>query len=352
VDSLTQIVLGAAVAEAALGKKIGNKALLWGGIAGTIPDLDVIYIQLIGGGAIEEIVLHRGISHSITFAFLMAPLLGWVVNWLYRKKNEANFLQWTNLFFWAIFTHPLLDCLTTYGTQLFLPFSDYRVSIATVFVVDLFYTVPFLLSVIALSFINRTNGWRRKVNYFGLGLSSAYLLTGILNKYLVTEVFQKDLASEPEKKELVFVGTTPLNIALWYGIAETDSAFHIGYHSFFDESKDVSWISFQKNHELIADIEDEYGVDRLKWFSDQLYVVTQADQNTLNFYTLKFGRTSFKSTKPEDSFAFYMQIIRNEDGSLKYESIRDTESLDVKKQLSELYDRVMGRPFINVVSEQ
>ncbi|MFT6210598.1 MAG: inner membrane protein, partial [Bacteroidia bacterium] len=32
-DSLTQIVLGAAVAEAALGKKIGNKALLWGGIA-------------------------------------------------------------------------------------------------------------------------------------------------------------------------------------------------------------------------------------------------------------------------------------------------------------------------------
>ena len=89
-DSLTQIVLGAAVAEASLGKKIGNKALLWGGIAGTIPDLDVIYIQLIGGGAIDEIVLHRGISHSITFAILMAPLLGWVVNWLYRKKNEAN----------------------------------------------------------------------------------------------------------------------------------------------------------------------------------------------------------------------------------------------------------------------
>ncbi len=79
-DSLTQIVLGAAVAEATLGKKVGNKALLWGGIAGTIPDLDVIYIKLIGGGAIEEIVLHRGISHSITFAILMAPLLGSIAN--------------------------------------------------------------------------------------------------------------------------------------------------------------------------------------------------------------------------------------------------------------------------------
>ena len=343
-DSLTQIVLGAAVAEATLGKKIGNKALLWGGIAGTIPDLDVVYIQLIGGGAIDEIVLHRGISHSITFAILMAPLLGWVVNWLYRKKNEANFLQWTNLFFWAIFTHPLLDSLTTYGTQLFLPFSDYRVSIATVFVVDLFYTVPFLLSVIALSFINRTNGWRRKINYLGLGISSAYLLAGLLNKHLATDVFEKDLATESEKKELVFVGTTPLNIALWYGVAETDSAFYIGYHSFFDETEDVAWISFQKNHQLIKDIEDEYGVERLRWFSDQLYIVTQTDQDTINFYTLKFGRTGSLSTKPENSFVFYFKIIQNADGTLGYESIRNTDGLDVKKQLGGLFDRVMGKP--------
>ena len=40
-DSITQIVLGAACGEAVLGKKIGNKALLFGAIGGTIPDLDV-----------------------------------------------------------------------------------------------------------------------------------------------------------------------------------------------------------------------------------------------------------------------------------------------------------------------
>ena len=341
-DSLTQIVLGAAVAEATLGKKIGNKALLWGAIAGTIPDLDVFYIKLIGGGAIEEIVFHRGFSHSITFAFLMAPLLGWVVNWLYRKKNEANFLQWTNLFFWAIFTHPLLDSLTTYGTQLFLPFSDYRVSISSVFVVDLFYTLPFLLSVIALSFINRTNGWRRRINYLGLGISSAYLVAGLVNKYLASDVFRKDLAAEKEKKELVFVGTTPLNIALWYGVAESDASFHIGYYSFFDESKDVSWVSFPKNHELIDGIENEYGVERLRWFANQLYVLAQPSEDTINFYTLKFGRSSFHSTKVEDSFVFYFQIIKNEDGSLAYESIRNTAALDPKTMLGDLYDRVMG----------
>ncbi|MCB0468978.1 MAG: metal-dependent hydrolase, partial [Aequorivita sp.] len=41
-DSVTQIVLGAAVGEAVLGKKIGNKAMALGAIAGTIPDLDVL----------------------------------------------------------------------------------------------------------------------------------------------------------------------------------------------------------------------------------------------------------------------------------------------------------------------
>ncbi len=40
-DSLTQIVLGAAVGEAVLGKKARNKAMLYGAIAGTIPNLDV-----------------------------------------------------------------------------------------------------------------------------------------------------------------------------------------------------------------------------------------------------------------------------------------------------------------------
>lgn len=341
-DSLTQIILGAAVGEAVLGKKVGNKALLWGGIAGTIPDLDVVYIWLKGGGAIDEIVLHRGISHSIFFAVCMAPILGWLVHWLYRNRNEADFKEWSWLFFWSIFTHPLLDCLTTYGTQLFLPFSDHRVSIATVFVVDLFYTIPFLLSVIAILFIKRTNGWRRRINYIGLGLSSAYLLTGFVNKQFAREVFEQDLLNESEKKELVFVGTTPLNIVLWYGVAESDSAFHVGYYSFFDESKDIAWVGFKKNHQLLANVNNEYGVNRLKWFSDQLYVVTQPNQDTLNFYSLKFGRSKFESETPEGSFAFYAQITSDYDGIIHYENVRDVEPNKIGLQLLMLKNRVFG----------
>ena len=305
-------------------------------------NLDVVYIQLVGGNAIDEIVLHRGFSHSILFAFLMAPILGWLVKWLYRKKPEADFKGWTMLFFWSIFTHPLLDSLTTYGTQLFLPFSDYRVSIASVFVVDLFYTLPFLLCVIGVSMLTRTNSRRKLLNYIGIGISSTYLLIGLLNKYLASQVFENDLVREPEKMELVFTGVTPLNIVLWYGVAESEDAFHVGYYSFFDEDKEVDWVSFKKNHQLLDGIENEYGVDRLKWFSDQLYVVSEHGPDTLNFYTMKFGRTNFSSNRPEDSFVFYMKVILQKDGSTKYESIRDVNKLKASQQLTLLVRRILG----------
>lgn len=338
-DSLTQIVLGAAVGETVLGKKVGNKALLWGAVAGTIPDLDVLFTS---GGAIQEIVVHRGFSHSIVFAILMAPLLGWLVKWLYRKKPEATTLGWTMLFFWSIFTHPLLDSLTTYGTQLFLPFSDYRVSVASVFVVDLFYTLPFLLCVIGVSFLGRTNGLRRRLNIIGLALSTTYLTLGLVNKLYAAQIFRSDLIKEAQPMELVFTGVTPLNCILWYGVAESSDAFHVGYYSLFDEDKEIEWVGFPKNHHLIEDIEHEYGVDRLKWFSDNLYVIGEVSPDTLNFYTMKFGRSKFASTEPAGSFAFYMQIIKRSDGSIQYESIRDVDSIDMNRQLSLLYKRAMG----------
>ena len=57
-DSLTQIVLGAACGEAVLGKKIGNKALLFGAIGGTIPDLDVFVGPLFFKNQIDAMLFH------------------------------------------------------------------------------------------------------------------------------------------------------------------------------------------------------------------------------------------------------------------------------------------------------
>ena len=69
-DSLTQIILGAAVGEVALGRKAGNRAMLWGGIAGTIPDLDVFANFFTD--EMTALAFHRGFMHSLFFATLFA----------------------------------------------------------------------------------------------------------------------------------------------------------------------------------------------------------------------------------------------------------------------------------------
>ena len=151
-DSLTHIVFGAALGEALLGKKVGKKAMLLGAIANTIPDLDVFLVM---GDPIREITLHRGFSHSLLFSVLAAPFLAWLAQ--RYLKDRIGFRIWLLFFFCLLVTHPLLDCLTTYGTQFLLPFSDYRVNINSLFIIDVVYTLPMLVACIACLILRNGN---------------------------------------------------------------------------------------------------------------------------------------------------------------------------------------------------
>jgi inner membrane protein len=116
-DSLTQIALGAAVGEVALGRKIGNRAVLWGGICGMFPDLDVV-IPL--GDAVKDFTYHRSASHSLFVLTLLTPFFVWMIIKLHPKTNHYR-NRLVALVFLAFTTHILLDCFTVYGTQAFWP---------------------------------------------------------------------------------------------------------------------------------------------------------------------------------------------------------------------------------------
>lgn len=87
-DSLSQIVLGAAVGEAVLGKKAGNRAMLWGAVAGTIPDLDVL--SNLWMNQLEALAFHRGPTHSVFFAFLASFPLAWLVHKYYEEGHNRR----------------------------------------------------------------------------------------------------------------------------------------------------------------------------------------------------------------------------------------------------------------------
>ncbi|HLF63281.1 MAG TPA: metal-dependent hydrolase, partial [Saprospiraceae bacterium] len=87
-DSLTQIPLGAAVGEAVLGRKIGNRAMVWGAIGATIPDLDVLANFFME--PIPALAFHRGITHSLFFSLVLPFLLAWLVHRLYQTHTHRK----------------------------------------------------------------------------------------------------------------------------------------------------------------------------------------------------------------------------------------------------------------------
>jgi inner membrane protein len=286
-DSLTQITLGAAVGELVLGKKAGNKAIFWGAVAGTIPDLDVVFSPFLSD--IEKLVYHRGFSHALVFAFLLAPVLGYLTAKLHRN-GEANWKEWTKLAFWCILTHPLLDCFTTWGTQLFLPFSDYRVAFNSIFVIDPLYTLPFLAFAIAAMFFERKNRRRRILAGLGLGISSLYLLIAVGNKLYVNTVFESQLKAQGIEYTGYITQPSPFNIILWNCTAEGDSGFWQGNYSLLDKNDQVRFRYIEKNHHLLEPLKNTWEIERFRWVTGGYFTV-EKKAGLLQLNDLRFGQS-------------------------------------------------------------
>ena len=286
-DSLTQIILGAACGEIVLGKKIGNKALLFGAIGGTIPDLDVFIGKLLYNNEIQAMAFHRGFMHSILFAILGSFFFGWITYRLYntgKRTNSTNLKGWITLFFWAIFTHPLLDCFTPYGTQLFAPFSNYRVAFNNISVVDPLYTLPFLICMIVVLFFKRTDSKRLKWTKAGIYISSFYMLFTLGNKIYIDSVFKKSFNKAGIAFDRFSAQPSILNTILWYAVAETKDKYYLTFYSLLDKSATANKIiTVDKDHNLV-NMNDE-NLKTLAWFSNNYYKISKKDKIGTYKYT-------------------------------------------------------------------
>lgn len=331
-DSLTQIVLGAAVGEAVLGKKVGNKAMLYGAIAGTIPDLDVLARFFVDTVTATE--WHRGFSHSILFSILFAPIFGWFI-WKLNRKSNATFLNWTSLMFLGLFTHPVLDVFTTWGTQLFWPFKT-RLAFQNIFVIDPLYTLPFLAFLILAMCQNRTSYKRRKYNCIGLFVSTSYLLITLILKGFAFKQFINNLNEQGVAYEEMDIRPAPFSTLLWTANIDTPDAYLIGNYSFYD-SKPIEFVTYPKNHELLGDLVTNDKIARLINIAEGWYTISE-EKDTLLFNDLRFGLLSFKPD--ETRFAFTYEISSSDRGleiSETPKKMGDTDGL-----LGDIWQRIKG----------
>lgn len=334
-DLVTQTVLGAAVGEVVLGKKAGNKAIMWGAVGGVIPDLDILVTPFFN--EVDGLFVHRGFSHSILFAFLLAPPLAWLVHRIHRKRLNISRMQWMKLLFWAAFTHPILDYFTTYGTGAFEPFSGYRVEFGTIAIVDVFYTVPIILVLLVIMFMKLAAVSRRKLILSTVALTSVYLLGTVGNKIYVNAVFRD--AFEAQNMEYKQYKTTPLPLTnfLWMGMAKTDNGYYMALFSNFDDHAPADFTFIPKNEERLAAISEDENLKQLIKFTKGYYHVNE-DENGLYLADLRFGKMGLD----EDADFVFKFYIRGTEGDL--EITRSTESRKIENDaFSAFIYRIRGK---------
>ena len=308
-DSITQAVLGAAVGEALLGKRIGYKGALVGAIIATIPDLDVLLYLFYS--KLDMLSIHRGLSHSILFNILLSFLLAFFLlrfKWT-RGMAFSRLLILSSL---ALLTHVILDSFTAYGTQLFLPFSDVRVGFDSINVVDPMYTIPLMVGLFWTMF-NRKEG-KLTANGIGIIISSLYLFSTLILKEEMNDLLIKDISEQDI--EYVDIMTIPVGIAgvKWYGVVKGENKIYLKKYDRTSSSKGA-FQSFPINDELLEEVPDELA-EKMRWFAKGFYTVSKVDENNLRVFNLQVDMRGVSESNGEQfPTAGYFLLSRSESGN-------------------------------------
>jgi inner membrane protein len=265
-DSVSQFALGAAVGVAVMGRRTAYwKAALWGGICGTLPDLDVVIDH---GDPVANMTRHRAETHAFFWQTLAAPVLAAGIAAIHRRTEpfRSHFPRWLLAVWLVLVTHSLLDFLTVYGTQLAHPFSEHPFGLGSIFIIDPLYTLPLIVGLVAGA---RTAGARRyRWNRVGLALSTLYLGWSLAAQAYVTGIVREQLATAGGGPvERVMVTPTAFNTVLWRVLVMREDSYDEGFRSLVDGRRPIRFDRFPRNRAAHEATQSLPAVARIAWFS-------------------------------------------------------------------------------------
>ena len=265
-DPLSQGVLGASAAQS-IASEPGKQrlSLLVGFLAGMAPDLDVLIRS--AEDPLLFLNFHRQFTHSLLFIPVGALFCALILYPLLRRK-----LKFLTIYLYAFLgyaTHGLLDSCTSYGTQLFWPISDVRISWNNVSIIDPLFTLPILI-LIAVAFTRKQSHYAR----FALIYALFYLSLGVVQRERAESVV---LALAEERGHIptrLIAKPTIGNLYLWRVIYEYQGRYYVdavkvGWNGtpilgssidMLDVAKDYPWLS--------PDSIQAKDIERFRWFSE------------------------------------------------------------------------------------
>jgi len=234
VDNLTHTLTAVAIGQAGLNRKT-RFATLTVILGANLPDIDLVASF---GGSATYLKYHRGITHSILGATVLALLLAWIVWTLGRKAKPKPGLPLAGR--WLLLaaglgtaSHLLLDFTNSYGVRLFLPFSPRWYSWDIMFIFD-----PLLLALLIaglglpmiLRLVSEEVGIRRARPRWGAvfslcALASLWGVRDFAHRRVLAQLDAHTYANENPVRMGAF--PSPANPFAWTGVVETDSGYHV-----------------------------------------------------------------------------------------------------------------------------
>lgn len=304
-DSLTHIALGAAIADVTLGKKIGNKALVIGAVAGNIPDFDSAISAFLNPA--DALLFHRGISHSFFLLVLLAPIVSYLLSKI-DKDTRMRYTDWLWVVALPWLSHILVDIFNTYGTGVFEPFSSVRLSYDSVAIVDVFLLAVMIPAIVIVWFMNKKNSKRRVLAWISISFLILYFGLSVVIKEKLESTIKKELAHYGIEYARIHTAPLPLTNLIWMVVVEDSSSFKVEQRNILNINKPLLKTDLVKNHQLL-DSGDYYEVDKIKEFTKGFYTVEQ----TSNGFTVYDIRYSSLATEYPKAYVFTFNLKKEGD---------------------------------------
>jgi inner membrane protein len=326
-DSITHLFYGGVIAAAIAPKQHRRAALVAGMALNTLPDLDVLPLMF-SDDPIVRMTWHRSATHS----WLVLPFLAWAM-WAFFRARGGRVAVEPRRWWWAIFAclmaHPLLDSFTVYGTQLLWPLPMRPLMWSSLFIVDPWFTLPWLLAFVAAWFA-REKRFAQHALVAGIALGTAYVGWTLVAKLQVERAAGVALASIGLEDAPRFSVPMPLAPWRWNVVAMTRDGYAEGARGLSD-SGPMRFAGHRSDVAALSAVADLPSVRRLAWFNHG-FMRADVRDGQLQLADLRMG------AEPDYAFRFGV-AVRQADGWRPIAPV-DVEREQTREALRSLWQRL------------
>ncbi len=282
-DPVSQAVLGGVAGQQVANKREKLAALVTSALAGMVADLDVLISS--DSDPLLFLEYHRHFTHALIFIPIGALICALAFRYAFSRWVGVSSLSFNRLYlfcFAGYATHALLDACTTYGTQLFWPFSDMRVAWNTVSVVDPLFTLP-LLALLIMSVIKGSRLWATS----SLIYVFLYQGLGVWQQGRALDVAEEVLQQRGHTATSLGVKPSFANILLWKSVYEFEGRYYIdavrvGLSTQVYQGVSVDKLNLGRHFSwLPKESQQAKDVERFRWFSNQYLALDPQNPNRI-----------------------------------------------------------------------